>query len=121
MPTWPESLPTPLLEGHKIVPQDNAYRSKFDDGTVFSERRYTGVTITHNPKAILTDEQLETFWTWWRDDLAQGTLPFMITMKTEQGAIMTRRVVLTKMPMLNIQQQHTRVELMVQVLPNASQ
>lgn len=45
-PTWPTSLPAPIVDGSGFQSQDNAIRSQMDAGIARVRRRYTAVPET---------------------------------------------------------------------------
>lgn len=86
MPSWPETLPEPLLDGFSVTPNDNALRTDFEQGNSRVRRRYTavrsGVTIGW---LFETDAQMAEFVEFWKDELLDGTEWFDISLNLGAG------------------------------------
>jgi hypothetical protein len=73
---WPSTLPCRFVVGVTAAPQDNAIRFQPDVGDQKVRRRYTGSLVDLSGSLTLSGNQGATFDAFYRDDLADGSLPF---------------------------------------------
>ena len=74
-PTWPSSLPVPLVEGVSYTSQDNIIRSQMDAGVAKIRRRFTAVPEDVSFQLLLTLAQIQTLVDF-HDITLKGVLPF---------------------------------------------
>jgi len=78
--TWPEELPSGLLEaGFTKQPQNNVIRTKMDAGPQKARRRYTARTVKYMGKQIFDAVELAVFEQFFQTVLADGVLRFNFT------------------------------------------
>lgn len=78
MRTWPGLLPpAPAPDGWNEQPQDNAIRFAPTVGRPISRRRSTANGVVCQADFMMTDAQLEMFWSFYFQDLHDGTLPYI--------------------------------------------
>lgn len=76
---WPSSLPQVLrLDGQKGRRKSNVIRTEMDAGPIKARRRYTVTEKLFEGSVILTEEQRETLENWYKNDLGDGTLRFVM-------------------------------------------
>jgi len=90
MAIWPTTLPTPLLNGYTIKPNDQTVRTDMDGGAARSRRR----TMTRSDKVPVswkfTDAQLVIFRAWFDDGVAGaagGSAWFTTSLPTGVGGL----------------------------------
>ena len=75
--TWPASLPqSPLIEGYSDVPQDSVLRFNMD-GFTKQRNRYTAVIHDVTEFYLLTPAQFNTFLTFYKNTLSNGSKDFI--------------------------------------------
>lgn len=83
MSTWPD-IPGPLF-GPSVTPTVPVIRTEMDSGRPRQRMRYTQTIWTYTTKWFLTDPDLTTFLTWWRDTIHMGADWFSITLVGPSG------------------------------------
>ena len=73
---WPPSLPYAQFLGLIDTRVDARARSGEGAGYAKMRRRYTAVPRTHRVPIVLSGAQMQTFDSFYRTTLAEGTLPF---------------------------------------------
>ncbi len=78
MPTWPGTLPTtPLRDSYREGQQQGAaIRTPTESGPPKQRNRFRARVKTYQVTWEMTGAQLDTFWTFYRDTLGNGALPF---------------------------------------------
>lgn len=85
-PVWPAALPqTPLRDGYSEEPQNNVLETPTDAGPGESRRRYTAVAVKNGYSFRMTQPQTMTFETFWRQQIFDGSIPFVM-MHSRKGA-----------------------------------
>jgi len=76
-PIWPAVLPqVPIKDGYSEEPQDNVVRSQPDAGPGKSRRRYTAIGVSTGVSYKMSESQVQTFITFWRDSIFDGSIPY---------------------------------------------
>lgn len=79
MPAWPLTLPqTPLIAGFQTSPKPNLISFGTEVGPGKVRRRTTARSKLQNIKFVMTTAQLNTFQTFFEDDLGDGALTFTL-------------------------------------------
>lgn len=77
MAVWPAGLPTHQeIEGYEETPPELSIRSPMDVGPVKLRRRYSTGPTTWRGSLLVSQAQVATLLTFWRDTLAGGSLAF---------------------------------------------
>lgn len=88
MPTWPSTLPEPLLEPYAITPNDNAIRTDFEQGNSRARRRATANRERIAVEFLFeTAAQMATFRTFWRTTLSDGVAWFDLPIDLGSGTV----------------------------------
>ena len=75
--SWPATLPGEFLaRGFSWTPKSNAVRSEVDQGPAYQRPRYSTSWIMFTAMMVIDGTQLDTFTSWYLNDLAGGALPF---------------------------------------------
>jgi len=72
MATWPTTLPVPMLEGYELESGDPTARSDMESGPARVRRRFTAAPDEISLSVLLTEEQMNTFRDFWKNDWYQG-------------------------------------------------
>ncbi|GIX17695.1 MAG: hypothetical protein KatS3mg119_1881 [Rhodothalassiaceae bacterium] len=73
MTSWPAGLPQrPLREGARFVRASNVIRTTFEAGVAKQRRRYSAVAEEADLQMLMTQAELATFLTWYRDTLGEA-------------------------------------------------
>lgn len=74
MITWPSDLPQCFLrDNFTFELPNNSIRTDMDSGATFQRPRYTGIPQVYEGSMLFTPEQLESFRSFWREDMVYGT------------------------------------------------
>lgn len=77
--TWPVSLPPrPTLQGYSEELPSTAIRSAMDTGPAKVRRRFTAAAIPFKVRWMLNASQVEDFRNFFRNDVYDGSLSFMM-------------------------------------------
>ena len=79
MSSWPASLPQKQFLGTSVGDDDSRVRSAMDAGPASVRKRFTAFTRPINVPMVLTGAQLQTFLTFYRTTINQGTDSFTWT------------------------------------------
>lgn len=75
---WPSEIPVePRADGYSFSPQPNVIVTEVDAGPPKRRRRATARLETFSERLKLTSVQRDTFWDFYGDMLADGSLSFM--------------------------------------------
>lgn len=75
--TWPAELPQQfLVESYQRTSPENRHRSSVDGAVKKQRRKYTNVAQPFSGEMIMTADQRDSFWTFFRDNLKWGVLAF---------------------------------------------
>ena len=85
MATWPTTLPAPTVDGYGIAPQPTFARTDMDQGPARQRRRFTTGPTQYSVQWVLTEAQLATLESWYRDQAADGAAWFFISLRNGQG------------------------------------
>lgn len=72
MPSWPVTLPAPLLAGYVISPTDESVRTDMDVGYARARRRTVQVKDSVTAVWTLSDADFASFRTWFEDGVNGG-------------------------------------------------
>lgn len=76
-PSWPVSLPAFVMRpGYSEKPGDTTMETPMDSGATKTRRKGTADIRRFTTAMQMTAAQFDDFEGFWRDDLAQGSLPF---------------------------------------------
>lgn len=82
---WPSDLPSPLF-GTMYQPADPQLRSSMQDGFSYSRRNFTAVPVAFSARWIFkTDAHAAMFEDFYKNDAADGTLWFKMSLLLPQG------------------------------------
>ena len=79
MPDWPATVPfADRPDSYKESgPTANVKRTPMENGPVKTRRRFTAASrMVSGETSLLTDAQIDTFETFYRDEIGDGALPF---------------------------------------------
>lgn len=77
MPSWPDTLPPYFLQsGFRRKPLPNATTIDVESGEPLSRLRFTGDQSAVSGSIMVDSDGLALFRSFWKNDLAQGTLRF---------------------------------------------
>lgn len=79
MASWPGTLPQEVLANVSRTRQSGRIRSQMDAGPAKQRARFTATTKNYDASIIVNGVQLETFYTFYEDTLANGTDSFTWT------------------------------------------
>ncbi len=85
MATWPTTLPSPMVDGYGIAPQASFARTDMDQGPARQRRRFTTAPTHYSAQWMLTEPQLATLESWYRDQVDDGAAWFSINLRNGQG------------------------------------
>ena len=72
MPTWPATLPAPLIDGYTLQPFDNCTRSPMESGHQRVRLEFEGDKDFLTVNWLMTGDQFGAFRDWFKDDIADG-------------------------------------------------
>jgi hypothetical protein len=79
MPSFPASLPSPTYEGYQEQLQNTVIRTQMDAGPAKVRRRATAAVRPLSLRWVLTEAQLETFISFFEDEVVGGSIAFDMT------------------------------------------
>ena len=82
MPTWPTTLPAPLLADYRLTPIDQTLRTDMETGSPRVRRRTTARLDRINIAWMFDATQMAAFRAFFDDDLAGGTSWCNMTLDT---------------------------------------
>jgi len=85
MSAYPSTLPPPLQSGYSLDVQTNDKDLSAQSGTSFLMRQSDDNPAIFNVQWDLSQEQAETFFDWFENDLNAGALAFTIDLYLESG------------------------------------
>lgn len=84
---WPEELPAPIF-GAMYQLADPQLRSSMQDGFSYSRRNFTAVPVAFSVRWIFkTDDHAELFEDFYKNETADGTLWFKMSLLLPQGRV----------------------------------
>lgn len=83
LPTWPTSLPAPLLEGHRLSSSSRKYVTEMESGRKRIRRQFEDLRKTAEVQWTLTEDQFYTFRSFFQDTLQNGTRAFTLNLYGE--------------------------------------
>lgn len=93
MPTWPATLPRYCdFNSYRETPVASVVRSQMDSGIAKTRRRFTALITLHDWSVVLSAAEVDTFVTFFRSGLANGSLSFDGFVHPRTGAAVTARV-----------------------------
>lgn len=78
IPVWPSGLSPVQAQGYRETQQPNTIRSEVAAGPAKVRRRFTAAVRVLDVTWAMTAEQLKTFQAFFDDDLASGSLEFLL-------------------------------------------
>jgi hypothetical protein len=84
-PTWPATLPAPLVSGYGIQPNDQTIRTDMESGSPRVRRRTAARLDEYALSVSLSDAQMAIFRAWWDDDAAGGAAWFTMSLWAGDG------------------------------------
>lgn len=94
MPSFPSSLPLPLIEGYSIQPLDQVIRTDMETGAPRARRRTKARLDRLSVRWRLSDAQMQIFRSWFSDDVngaGGGSIYFSIPLRVGTGGIATNQ------------------------------
>jgi hypothetical protein len=85
MPTWPSSLPAPLLTGYEINPEDPILRTQMDAGPDRVRRKFTAIPSRIPVRWRFTQAQFALFEAWHKLEALDGAAWFSIALANGLG------------------------------------
>lgn len=77
MSTWPSALPDkPLQRGYSRTQQSQVIRTEMSAGPAFVRRRFTAASDLFSMQFVLDTAERQTFWDFFNNTLAGGSLAF---------------------------------------------
>lgn len=87
MATWPGTLPQqPLIRGYSRTHQPQTVRTEMSAGPAFVRRRFTAASTLFAESFVLDKTQRQTFWDFFNNTCAGGSLAFDWTDPVTGGA-----------------------------------
>ena len=90
MPTWPVSLPPPLVSGFSEQQPENVIRTSMDAGPAKLRRRTTANVGKISVSYLLSSAELDTLINFFKTDVSYGALPFTFTHPRSAAALSCR-------------------------------
>lgn len=87
MPTWPATLPAPLIEGYTLQPFDNCSRVQMEAGHQRVRLEFEGDKDFLTVNWLMTGAQLGIFRAWFKDDVGDGAAWFDTQMDYDGGGL----------------------------------
>lgn len=76
MPTWPATLPHPLIDGYSLQILDNCERVQMEAGHARVRKMLAGDKDFLTVNWLMTNEQFTAFRAWYRDEVSEGAAWF---------------------------------------------
>lgn len=89
LPRWPEEMPRPFRPNYAVASGDGRRRTRKEAGPVRMRRRFSSVSDTVTLMVELTRNELARFWRFYNEDVAQGSLPFIMADPVMAGLPLT--------------------------------
>ncbi len=92
MPTFPVTLPTPMIAGYGVTPYDQTARTEMETGPARVRRRSAARNDRITVQWRFTDAEMAAFRTWFDSpaDAAGGSAWFTIGLATGDGGIVSQ-------------------------------
>lgn len=91
MPTWPSTLPTPMVSGYSLKPGSALVRTAIEAGPARVRRRFTQVPTAVPVQFEMTLDELATFEAWFFHEIHQGAEWFALTLINGRGLATANR------------------------------
>jgi len=85
MATWPSTLPTIVVNGYSITPQQPFIRTEMDQGPSRQRRRFTTTPTTYEVNWFMTEDEFGIFESWYRDEIDNGAAWFNVDLRNGKG------------------------------------
>lgn len=85
LPTWPAALPFPENSDYQLTTNDLFIEGNIGGGKVDTRSRFTFKEEQTPVSWILSHEERALFWSFWKNTLQDGLLPFLIPLYNGQG------------------------------------
>jgi len=85
MATWPSTLPTTVVNGYSISPQQSFIRTEMDQGPSRQRRRFTTTPTNFSINWFMTESEFGIFESWFRDEINNGASWFYIELRNGKG------------------------------------
>lgn len=76
---WQTAFGVLKIDGFGMAPRPNIVRAEVEIGEGKERRQYTGKYSTMNGSRVFTRAIFNTFEAWWKDNIAEGVIPFEMT------------------------------------------
>jgi len=114
MPAWPGTLPQYFnIAGYSEEPADNAIRTPMETGDIKIRRRFTGQYDIISGAIDMSAAQFETFKTFWRDDLKDGSLAFDWVHPTTRANASFKAMTKYRAPVFGVDNRRVQVQFQV--------
>lgn len=85
LPTWPSTLPFPENEDYQLTTNDLFIEGNIGGGTADTRSRFTFKEQQATAGWVLSHEERAVFWSFWKETLLDGMLPFLAPMMNGKG------------------------------------
>lgn len=85
MPSWPTTLPAPLMSSYDLSPEATFIRTDMDGGNARQRKRFTKTRTNISPSWVMTQLQLKIFEAWWHHQIGDGVSYFAMTLVNGKG------------------------------------
>ena len=90
IPSWPDTLPAPMIDGYSRKPKPSFVRTDMDSGLTRSRRRAVTTATNFQQRYRLTQSQVAIFDAWFENEAFGGSAWVLMPVVTGQGKIMVQ-------------------------------
>jgi hypothetical protein len=90
VPSWPASLPAPLIDGYNAKPKPTFVRTEMDSGRARNRRRTITGATEFQQRYRMTMSQVATFEAWFENEALGGAAAALMPVITAAGKVLVQ-------------------------------